>query len=129
MYIKIKKHLYKLKDGIKFKNVTRVYGDWRDELGYGYEVKWNDDIDYGTFVYGLEANEFNSIYIISDTSRAEAAWMASPSTKEELMFVAAYHGQIDSQPTGEAYGFRPIVCLRTGVKLKKLEDGSYQIMQ
>ena len=49
-----------------------------DSNGYGYKVK-SANGSYVTYISGLAQDEYNSIYIKSDYSKANAMWLASPS--------------------------------------------------
>ena len=96
---------------------------------YGYYVKWSDG-GYGDGISGLNTSE--SLYVISDSSKASNTWLASPS--------AFYYGGVNNVgcrgDVGAYYwdysdlttaGFRPIVCLSSNVKLIDNGDGTYSI--
>ena len=54
----------------------------------GYYVKWSDEADseYDYDVSGLTQNDYNEIYIKSDTSKASGMWLASPSAVEGIRY-------------------------------------------
>ena len=55
----------------------------------GYQVRWHGG-SYSALVGGLTKDEYNSIYIKSDNSKAGAVWLVSPSTTDTnyLMFAS-----------------------------------------
>ena len=91
---------------------------------YGYQVRWNGG-SWNTEQSGLVQDDFNSIYIKSDTSKARAMWLASPSAyNHSSSMYAYYNGYVDSY----AYfsndpGLRPLVCLKSSIQFKIEEDG------
>ena len=99
-----------------------------DTNGYGYKVKFANG-DYNTYISGLAQDECNSIYIKSDNSNAYAMWLASPSANfsNYLMYADCYGNLSNNYYTDYGNpGFRPVVCLKSKVKLQKVVDG-YEI--
>ncbi len=94
----------------------------------GYKVKFANG-SYNTYIQGLAQNEYNSIYIKSDNSNANAMWLASPSAYDGYLLVHAHsNGRLNySSYNLDATGFRPVVCLKSKVKLQKVVDG-YEII-
>ena len=102
------------------------------EIGYSIRktstANWNERI-----IAMFEPKD--SLYEISDQTKAMAYWIATPSNyyKEYDIgnyLMATYY--IDSGVTYSFFdskdvGFRPIVCLNFNAKLIKQADGSYQI--
>ena len=91
---------------------------------YGYQVRWNGG-SWNTEQSGLVQDDFNSIYIKSDTSKAYGMWLASPSanTNDDLMY-AYYDGVVDNFDSSlTTLGLRPLVCLKSSVQLQIEEDG------
>ena len=91
---------------------------------YGYNVRWNGG-SWSTSQSGLVQDDFNSIYIKSDTSKAYGMWLASPSanTNDDLMY-AYYDGVVDNFDSSlTTLGLRPLVCLKSSVQLQIEEDG------
>ena len=93
----------------------------------GYYISWsNGGTDY--YISGLDKSE--SLYVISDTSKASAMWVGSPSASDTYSLVYVYYSgnvgysyfYIDRTP-----GFRPIVCLNSDIQLEKQSDGTYLI--
>ena len=57
---------------------------------YGYNVRWNG----GSWSFnqsGLVQDDFNSIYIKSDTSKAKGMWLASPSARTGSLSMYVYY--------------------------------------
>ena len=96
----------------------------------GYKAKWSDGSDdtYG-YVRGIKSNDFNKIYV----NDSKIFWMASPYFEHSalLMRVSGFggsYGDLDSYWSGYAQGeLRPMVCLKSDVKLKRIEEGIYAI--
>ena len=82
----------------------------------------------GTYKGGLPRND--SLYIIISESKAGAMWLASPSyTNAGDLMLVYYDGTVASNYYSNSYyyGFRPLVCLKSGVQLELQADGSYKI--
>ena len=97
----------------------------------GYQIRWNDG-SYTNSVSGLITDELNKIYIKSDTSNAYGMWIAatSPISNNRLYMVTSAWGVSDgAMYSGEALGLRPIVCLKSSVRLEAQGDGTYAIIQ
>ena len=99
----------------------------------GYQVKWSSDSSYSTSISGLPTND--SLYVISDTDKAHAMWLASPSAHDHAgaYYVMIVHSignvSVDYCDGLANYpGFRPVVCLKAGTELKQKEDGTYEIV-
>ena len=96
----------------------------------GYLVKWSDStsIPYHD-IYGVEDEE-DLYYIKSNTDKCSYMWLASPSALNST-------GLLGVGSTGYVYsyyyydhsnaGFRPLVCLKSGIQLEKQNDGTYLI--
>ena len=93
----------------------------------GYKVKFAYG-SYDTYINGLAQNEYNSIYIKSDYSNADAMCLASPSANNNYSLMrASYNGHLSNRSYSDnSLGFRPVVCLKSKVKLQKVVDG-YEI--
>ena len=97
-----------------------------DANGYGYKVKAaNGDYELSSL---LAQDEYNSIYVKSDPSKASGMWIASPSAYERnsLMYAGSYYFSFCSYNPNDI-GFRPVVCLNSKVRLQKVSDG-YEII-
>ena len=80
----------------------------------------------------LEASdENNEIYIKTSTEKANAMWLASPSSHDDDYIVyAKYSGDLNYYHGGYYYdnpGLRPLVCLRSSIQLEKVQEGEYRI--
>ena len=96
----------------------------------GYKVKYNTSSSYSYAISGLPKDDFNQIYIKGETSKANAMWLASPAAENSLnVMYASFTGWIDNYTYNgmNAKGFRPIVCLKSDVRLKKTAEGIYAI--
>ena len=94
----------------------------------GYKVKFANG-SYNAYIQGLAQDEYNSIYIKSNNSNATAMWLASPSAYDSNFLMCAYYRGYLSRTTYnyDNPGFRPVVCLKSKVKLQKVVDG-YEII-
>lgn len=94
----------------------------------GYELSTDGGENWTNHYYEiLDAND--SLYVISDMSKANGMWLASPSMNNTNHVLSVYsNGSVDYYNYYyNSYGFRPLVCLSSEVQLEKKEDGSYQI--
>ena len=55
----------------------------------GYQVRWNGG-SYANSISGVPKDEYNSIYIKSDTSKARTMWLASPSAYDANDLMGAH---------------------------------------
>ena len=93
----------------------------------GYQVKWSTDGSYSYSISGLPTND--SLYVISSTSKAQGIWLASPSALDDdyLMYVSG-DGNVNDYYYGRGdLGLRPLVCLKSDVRLLQQSDGTYKI--
>ena len=97
----------------------------------GYRVKWSIDESYGYIIDGLDTLE--SLYINDSTNeKAYGYWLASPSCtwygvneNNYATFTVWRSGRIGYRQ--QATGFRPIICLKSGIQLIEQENGKYAI--
>ena len=59
----------------------------------GYQVRWNGG-SYANSISGVPRDEYNSIYIKYDTSKARAMWLASPSASATSYLMYAYYARL-----------------------------------
>ena len=99
----------------------------------GYRIKFGNDTSYDYFVGPLTKDDYNSIYIKSDHSKANGMWIASSAgdTDDEYLFFTVANGTIDCYKVYNEsnYGLRPVVCLRSNIKLQEQSDGTYTIVE
>lgn len=101
-----------------------------DEVGY--LLKWEDENEFSNILNDLPEEE--SIYVPkSNSSTAYSVWIASPYYDdyhnwflEEIRSTGDIGG---SGPASDMCGLKPIVCLKSDVKLEKQEDGTYKIIE
>ena len=72
----------------------------------------------------------DELYVKKDVTKASAMWIASPGIKgDDYVMYVAYHGSINGNPCDSNFlGFRPVVCLKSGLGLEKQDDGTYHII-
>ena len=101
-----------------------------DVVTNGYNIKWNTDTEYTTSLE-LPEEDYNSIYVKSDTSKAYGMWIASPSADSIINLIATNKNSITSvcynYVYGNLWGLRPIVCLNANVILEKGSGDNYII--
>ncbi len=94
----------------------------------GYQISKDGGSSWANYYTGT-LNVNDNLYVISNTSKASAYWLASPSAggDNELMFAGgnAYVGF--GNYGGAGVGLRPIVCLNSNIQLEKKTDGTYAI--
>ena len=93
----------------------------------GYQISKDRGVNWEDYYSGI-FNTSDSLYIINSTKRANAMWLASPSAHaaDNVMY-ANYFGGVGNNGGNNIYGFRPVVCLKSDVKLEKNADGNYVI--
>ena len=115
----------------QFTNQSNVYQS-RAENSIGYKMsddsgtKWS----YNSSTSSKYLTQGDTLYRISNTNNAYAYWVSSPSANYRNSVVYVYYGGGVScrnySDTND--GFRPVVCLKSGISLKEVESGkSYQI--
>ena len=94
----------------------------------GYEISKDGGINWATYYSGM-LNTNDNLYMIKDTDKAGAMWLATPSAnRNDRVMIANYDGYINMDNFNNTYiGFRPLVCLKSDVKLQKNVDGTYSI--
>ena len=94
----------------------------------GYRVKWSDSTSSPSYsISGAEDD--NDLYYITDPDKCSYMWLASPSAFEsDFLMLVNYTGRVDYDRYYNSYtGFRPLVCLKSGIQLEKQNDGTYLI--
>ncbi len=97
----------------------------------GYEVRWNDG-SYSNNIEGVD--DYKDLYYIkSRTNKAFSMWLASPPEGGSLPYSLEYEGILGSvegiMTNFYAAGFRPLVCLNSKVRLEKISDTEYRIVE
>ena len=97
--------------------------------GTGYQVKWSDSTGSPSYSISGAEDDKDLYYIKSSTNKASYMWLASPSafSSNDLMSVG-FTGGVNNYYYGiSSTGFRPLVCLQSGIQLEKQNDGTYLI--
>ena len=115
----------------QFTNQSNLYQS-RAENSIGYKMSddsgtsWN----YSSSTSSKYLTQGDTLYRISSTNNAYGYLVSSPSAKytSNVMSVSC-SGYVDWNGYGDTgNGFRPVVCLKSGISLKEVESGkSYQI--
>ena len=111
---------------------NKKYGTKYRYTCYGnYEI-YDDDEEYlpGFYDY-IDLKYTDNLYMIKNESKAHAMWVASPSSRysDVGIYVVYGSGKIRyDYGVQNSTGFRPIVCLKSGVALEEQEDGTYHIV-
>ena len=115
----------------QYTNQNNMYQS-RAENSTGYKMsddsgtKWS----YNSSTSSKYLTQGDTLYRISNTNNAYAYWVSSPSADNTFYVMdVGYSGNVSSIYYSNAnYGFRPVVCLKSGISLKEVESGkSYQI--
>lgn len=100
--------------------------------GYGYKISWDYGTTWNTYITSssdyLDKND--TLYVSQNTNtNANGYWLASPSADSAGSVMPVYYsGNVSLNGySNAACGFRPLVCLQSGVKLEKVENGKYRI--
>ena len=95
----------------------------------GYEISKDNGENWSSY-YVKMFDISDNLYVISNSLKAEGMWIASPSYYNAYNMMAL---QLDGNVTNYSYsnnnlyGFRPVVCLKSDIKLQKNSDGTYAI--
>ena len=97
------------------------------------------DSEYGYYVgntsgetnTGADIETSDSTYVKTDDGKAEGFWLASPSTFDRGFNILGvqYYGYVNTSDycNLSTYGFRPLVCLSSNVKLVSNGNGTYSL--
>ena len=111
----------------KFANGGNNVFQARAKSTYGYEISKNSGANWDNSYSGFNA----APYCISSGSKANAYWMASPSAIGVADVMALREvGYVDG--TGyphDAYGIRPLICLKDTVELQETTIGGKTVLQ
>lgn len=95
----------------------------------GYQVKWDSTESFSTSVSG--ADDSDNLYYIKNTNGY--MWLASPSAYNPITLMGInYSGDVDYEYyfcNRFSTGFRPIVCLKSGIQLEKISDTELKIIE
>ena len=114
-----------------FKSYNEKYTtDYKAQANYqaGYQIRKDSSSSWQYYINAMLTKD--NLYVISSVNDALGMWISSPSANSgsELMYVD-FNGRVGNVSYNETtYGFRPVVCLKSDVKLQKNSDGSYTIV-
>ena len=92
----------------------------------GYQIRKTSSDSWANYVSSMLSTS-DPLYEITSTSNAMGYWLASPDTYELVMNVY-YIGYVNAYfYSNDCKGFRPLVCLKSNVKLQKVSDTQYAI--
>ena len=99
-----------------------------DKRNTGYQIRKTSSDSWANYVSSMLSTS-DPLYVITAQSNALAYWLASPSANDADFVLSAYYygGVGDSDYRYDSSGFRPLVCLQSGVKLQKVSDKQYTI--
>ena len=87
----------------------------------GYKVKWKNNSGFDYVVGELSTSELENLYVISDKTKANAYWLASPSaylSSGEYLLYVDYSGYLDyTYYSTSRVGLRALICLKSNVQL------------
>ncbi len=94
----------------------------------GYEISKDGGKNWGTF-YSEMLSIKDDLYVISSIKDANAMWLASPSnySASAVMAISCGGAVIYNGYANTNTGFRPVIALKSDVKLQENIDGSYSI--
>ena len=113
-----------------FKAYNKKYGTQYSAKAFssiGYQMNQmpsDTDSDYSYYFSGLKKSD--STFIISNSIKAGAEWVASPAAERpEKVIGVGYNSDVRGHEYYSTYyaGFRPVVTLKSEVQLKETEDG------
>ena len=96
----------------------------------GYQVKWSDSTSSPTYsVSGAE--DENDLYYIADKNKCQGMWVASPSSFRSNNLMSIFYNSLinTNSYSGSLTGFRPIICLKSGIQLEKISDTELKIIE
>ena len=99
--------------------------------GTGYQVKWSDSTSSPDYYIDGAEDDKDLYYIKSSTNKASYMWLASPSavSSSHLMCVNYYGNVSRNYYSSSNTGFRPLVCLQSGIQLEKISDTELKIIE
>ena len=98
----------------------------------GYLVKWSDSTSSPSNRISGAEDDNDLYYIKSNTDKCSYMWLASPSAfNSSNLMVVRYTGSVDFMIffNLDSTGFRPLVCLKSGIQLEKISDTELKIIE
>ena len=123
----------KAKYAIGGPTVDLLIDSYNKKYNVGYKAKVTSILGYqiskdSNFVVAypgmLDARD--SLYVLASSKGASGCWVASPSQANSysIMFLGCDGGIGNCDCNYGAVGFRPVVCLKSNVKIEKNDDGN-----
>ena len=115
----------------QYTNQSNMYQS-RAEHSTGYTMSDDGGTNwvYSSNISSKYLTQGDNLYRISSKSNAYGYWASSPSaTYTNNVIYVYYYGYVNYNDCSRADGgFRPLICLNSGISLKEIEEGkSYQI--
>ena len=91
----------------------------------GYQISKDGGANWFIYYVGMLSMS-EKLYVLSNSYGAVAMWLASPSDSSKTILL---HANSSGSVTCDSYaanaiGFRPVVCLKSNVKIEKNDDGN-----
>ncbi len=101
----------------------------RAENSTGYKMSDDSGTSWSYYSSSKYLTKVDNLYRIKSQGNAYAYWCSSPSANDGFVVEVGNDGRVSSYIYYSTYGgFRPIVCLKSGISLKEVESGkAYQI--
>ena len=85
-------------------------------------IKYEDRREFQNYLSYLESR--NNLYFKDDTSKANAMWLASPSSIDtNNVILVNFDGGVRNCNYGGGYGLRPLACLKSDIRFEETEAG------
>ena len=127
---------FQIKDGTFVTDYSNRTGSVLAINGYSWS---NKEGIWGTYFNNNIFNVSDNLYVISSIQKARGMWLSSPSGESTDCLVGIGSGNDGGGMMGvsynaggygspnQSYGLRPVVCLKSNVKLEEQSDNKYTI--
>ena len=99
----------------------------------GYQIRKTSSNSWADYINSMLSTS-DSLYVIRSTSNACAYWLTSPSSNGDGYVRSVTHDgdvytshYVETNNLNNYYGFRPLVCLKSNIKLQKVSNTQYAI--
>ncbi len=102
-----------------------------DDRTTGYLISANGGITWEIHNINIMLSIDDGLYVISNEEKAYGYWLSSFSNTHHryYLYCVVYDGCIScAEKYVRTLGFRPVICLKPGVSIKKLSDGTYELV-
>ena len=114
----------------QFTNQSNVY-QAKATNATGYQLSCDGGTNWKDYMQDSSKylTQGDTLYRISSTNNAYAYWVSSSPAINTYVVLVRYDGYVGCNSYGNTnIGFRPLICLKSGISLKEIEEGkSYQI--